>query len=276
MQSQQVIQDGNTSDGEITRRVDLGRQIKSSFDQEMQVSKEREQKIQQMKLQDVFDGEALNVTMDYKYRIDVTWKLRDEQGRVIKFNKEGSPIGYDEQGLLLEKGGKPKVFVRKVYITQKNVAIKNFGKIFRVVKDERLEKLLILLILKKEGKDLPERGQDYTVSIAELANEFSTFDSLRTDAFAIIHELEKTAHLRMNDSKSSMTHQFNKMMHLICSEEEAVAINQYRISFAHSVNGINEDVINTGLEVPLVSTKMKEQMAARSNNIKEQLDKQNL
>lgn len=276
LQSQQVIQDGNTSDGEITRRVDLGRQIKSSFDQEMQVSKEREQKIQQMKLQDVFDGEALNVTMDYKYRIDVTWKLRDEQGRVIKFNKEGSPIGYDEQGLLLEKGGKPKVFVRKVYITQKNVAIKNFGKIFRVVKDERLEKLLILLILKKEGKDLPERGQDYTVSIAELANEFSTFDSLRTDAFAIIHELEKTAHLRMNDSKSSMTHQFNKMMHLICSEEEAVAINQYRISFAHSVYGINEDVINTGLEVPLVSTKMKEQMAARSNNIKEQLDKQNL
>ena len=276
LQSQQALQDGNATQNQESHRVNLGRQTQAAYVRQQQTLLNRSERIERMRLQDVFDGDALNETMDYEYRIDVTWKLRDEQGRVLKFKADGQPIGFDEDGNLLEKGGKPKVFKRKVFVTQKNVAIKNFGRIFRIVRDERLEKLLILLIMKVEGASLQETGQDYTVSVAELANEFTTFDSLRTDAFELIHELEKTAYPCLTNKESNETFQFKNMMRLICdTEEEAVAINQYRISFAHSLYGIEETSIGDGLQIPLVSTRMKEQMAARSQQIKEHLAAQN-
>jgi hypothetical protein len=272
LQSQQTLQDGNAVQNAENHRVNLGRQTQAAYERQQQALLNRSEKIEKMMLQDVFDGDALNETMDYEYRIDVTWKLRDEQGRVLKFKADGQQIGFDENGNLLERGGKPKVFKRKVFVTQKNVAIKNFGRIFRIVRDERLEKLLILLIMKAEGPNLRETGQNYTVSVAELANEFATFDSLRTDAFELIHELEKTAYPSLANKESDETFQFKNMMRLICdTEEEAVAINQYRISFAHSLYGVEETSIGDGLQVPLVSTRMKEQMADRSQQIKERL-----
>lgn len=268
LQEQQEMRDRNVVTDKHHNRRNLGRQTLATQDRRMELKQQRQEKINQMKLENIFDGDALNVTMDYEYKIDVKWKKTDEQGRVIVV-KQGRVVPYNENGELTETGGQPIVYTRKVYITQENVAVKNFGRIFRIIRDERLEDLLVLLITKREGMNPDTLGPDYYVSAAELANEFAQFDSKRIEAFEVIHGLERAAYPRLNNPQSGETFQFKNMMRLICSEEEANAVNQYRVSFAHSKYGVSASTFedDTTLEVPVVSQKMEQQIRLRSEVI---------
>lgn len=276
LQKQLEMRDRNIVIDERQNRENLGRLTLAAQNRRMALAQQRQERINQMKLKNIFDGDALNVTMDYEYKIDVHFKKLDEQGREIVV-KQGRVVPYNENGELTETGGQPIVYTRKVYITQENVTVKNFGRIFRVIKDERLEDLLVLLITKREGRNPEMEGPDYFVSAAELANEFAQFDNKRIEAFEIIHGLEKTAYPRLKDPHSGETFQFKNMMRLICSEEEADAVNQYRKSFAHSKYDVKAENFGNGisLEVPVVSEIMKEEMQTRSDMIKKNINSSN-
>lgn len=274
--SQQKMNERNIITVERQNRHNLGRNTLATYVHRMELAHQRLEKINNMKLMDVFDGDALNVTMDYEYKVVVNWSLKDENGRTIKFREDGTQIPFDEHGIPVEKNGRPKEFRRNVYITQENVAVKNFGRIFRIIKDDRLNELLLLLIIKREGLAPGETGPEYFVSVAELANEFTQLDSKRVGAFEVIQDLEKTAYPRLSDPHSGATYEFKNMMRLICSEQEADAVNQYRVSFAHSKYGVEAQVFgeNTHLEVPVVSQIMEEQIHIRSNEIKDRLNRE--
>ncbi|MBP5345723.1 MAG: type VI-B CRISPR-associated RNA-guided ribonuclease Cas13b [Bacteroidales bacterium] len=223
-----------------------------------------------MMLKDAFDGDALNATIDYEYKLKVSWKLCDEKGREVKVNKETHvPIQYGDDGKLVETGGVPVIISRNVYILQEHVAIKNYGRIFRIIKDPRLELLLRFLIEKREGKNLPETGAEYMVSAAMLANEFAQLEDKRSEAFTYIHNLEKAAYQKLTeeDKESDITFQFKNMMRAICDEGKATQINQYRISFAHNKYGISPDNMEGAPLVPLVSNEMMKQMIKLNNEI---------
>ncbi len=256
LQKQQTAQDGTTNTDESIHRTNLGRQTSRAIDRRMAIQQERKGKVEKMRLQDIFDGDALNITMDYEYKYKLEWQVLDGQGNgVFKKGKKGSMI--------------PVIARRIIYITQENVTFKNFGRIYRILNDPRLKILLALLVEKREGGRTKEVGPIYTVSVAELANEFAKFDSLRPQAFVLIHHLEKTAHPRLSNPKSDETYQFKNMMRLICEEQEADAVNQLRVSFAHSIYGIDADLFGSEstLQVPLVSELMEKQMQNRAEDI---------
>ena len=72
-----------------------------------------------------------------------------------------------------------------------------------------------------------------------------------------------------SNSSSVETYQFKNMMRLICEEQEADAVNQLRVSFAHSIYGIDADLFGSEstLQVPLVSELMEKQMQNRAEDI---------
>ena len=234
----------------------MGRQTSRAIDRRMAIQQERKDKVEKMRLHDIFDGDALNITMDYDYKYKLEWQVLDEQGNgVFKKGKKGSMI--------------PVTARRYIYITQENVTFKNFGRIYRILNDSRLKVLLTLLVEKREGGRTKEEGPIYTVSVAELANEFAKFDSLRPQAFVFIHHLEKTAHPRLSNPESDETYQFKNMMRLLCEEKEADAVNQLRVSFAHCIYGIDADLLGSEStpQVPLVSELMEQQMNNRAEDI---------
>ena len=256
LQKQQMAQDGTTNTDESIHRTNLGRQTSRAIDRRMAIQQERKDKVERMRLQDIFDGDALNITMDYEYAYKLEWQVLDEQGHgVFKVGKKDSMI--------------PVTARRIIYITQENVTFKNFGRIYRILNDPRLKILLTLLVEKREGGRTKEVGPIYTVSVTELANEFAKFDSLRPQAFVFIHHLEKTAHPRLSNPESDETYQFKNMMRLLCEEKEADAVNQLRVSFAHGIYGIDTDLFGSEstLQVPLVSELMEQQMQNRAEDI---------
>ena len=265
LQNQLCQNINNVATRQHEERINLGTPIQTASNLDPE-------KISLMKSKDIFDGSALDLPMNYEYKMNVQWNLLDEEGREVKFNKDtNEQIPFGEDGKPKEKGGVPKVFTRIVYVTQNNVAIKNFGRIFRAIKDPRTNLLLQLLIVKREkevGNDVLETVPVYTVSAAELLNEFAQLEAMRSGAFVKIHGLEKIAYPKINEN-SSETFQFKNMMRKICEESKAVAVNQYRISFAHGIFGVDADTFGNGvlLSVPNVSEVMEEGMNALSDDI---------
>lgn len=263
LQNHQLVQNGVAVNDEVIHRCNLGRLTTRALDRRMEDAHQRQEQIDKMQLQNIFDGDALNITMDYEYNKVLQWNLLDEQGnavtRTVTRTKKGKEIVETV----------PVTVQRNIFITQENVTFKNFGRIYRILNDSRLTPLLLLLIEKREGGWTQETGPDYMVSAAELANEFAKFDSLRPQAFVFIHNLEKTAHPRLSNPKSDETYQFKNMMRILCDEQEADAVNQLRVSFAHSIYGIDADLFDTRttLQVPLVSDQMEKQMQSRADDI---------
>lgn len=264
LESLNAVQDGSHANDEAIHRVPLGKLTLRAIDRRLQFAQEhQEQQISQMKLKDIFDGSALDITLNYEYMTKVTWHLLDEQGNKVTREETRRVKGKEV------KVNVPVIAERRVYITQENVAAKNFGRIFRIIKDVRLKDLLLLLIEKREGGRTHETGPDYTVSAAELANDFAKLDSWRPDAFEIIHRLEKAAYGSLKHPESEESYQFKNMMRLITDEQEADGINQYRVAFAHSKYAVEARLFGseTSLQAPEVSEAMETQLRNRSETI---------
>ena len=74
-----------------------------------------------------------------------------------------------------------------VFITQQNVALKNYGEFYQLLSDDRLPSLLAKLVQSKKH----DKGEEILIDYSSLMGELTSYNTHRSRIFWAIHQLER-------------------------------------------------------------------------------------
>jgi len=236
-----------------SKTICLGSTNPISYEQKEDLESKHRSGLARMRLADVFEGDSLNIPLDQTYYHTISWILKDSDGNEVKD----------------AKGSRIKV-VRTVRITQEDMSIKNYGRIFQILSDKRLDDLLKMLIQYVES-NAPINGNSYSIAYNDVTSEFANFDHLRPEVFKEIHRLESEAFPKLEDKQSELTYSFNGLMGLLFQENAAKSIINIRNAFVHGSYRVNNiiwegpDSQSAELVAPNVSRKMKDRISPKDS-----------
>ena len=146
-------------------------------------------------------------------------------------------------------------------ISQDGLSLKNYGNIFRVLADERMESLALGLL---------EKGIKET-TFAEVTSEFANYDKERSEVFKVAHEIEQEAYDKcgLKDDTGRIRNSFiNMLIRLDYSSNDISIIKSIRNAICHnSYEGINfvelEMTNEEECKLPNVARNMRKAMRSK-------------
>lgn len=162
------------------------------------------------------------ISEDLQYN-DVQVKERAEKkAKTLKLKNMGSDVN-ENMGLRFDYKYRTKDG-NELKISQEGLSLKNYGNIYRVLADERMETL---------AQGLLEKGIKET-TFAEITSEFANYDKERSKVFKVAHEIEQEAFdtgLLDNESRNH----FKDMIKILpYGRDDKYMIRSIRNAFGHN------------------------------------------
>lgn len=219
--------------------------------------------LEHLKLHDICNdakSSALNDTFDFEHTFSVTINVPVKNGE----NEDGAE----------EKPKKREKITRKFKLVQKGMTLKNYGRFYRFLNDDRLKSLLQELY-KSHEDGVTDSGAMPVIENQLLGGEFSNYDGERIDVFRVIQGIEHIAGEKLaevmkdapdNDEMLKTRDSFSGLLKLLedqgqfrLTQTQANMLIEIRNAFGH--NRYPEDVLAKMPHLPEVAVKVRERIS---------------
>lgn len=168
----------------------------------------------------------VNILSEQFEETDLQVKERAEKkAKMLKLKNMGMDI-EENTGLRFDYRYRTKDG-NELKISQEGLSLKNYGNIYRILGDERMETL---------AQSLIDNGIRET-TFAEISSEFANYDKERSEVFKVAHEIEQEAFDKcnlINDTGHTRNSFINMLIRLDYSRDDITLINTIRNAICHN------------------------------------------
>lgn len=219
--------------------------------------------LEHLKLKDICtdaEGSALNETFDFEHTFSLTFNVPAKEDE----NQEGSEEGAKKR----------KKITRKFTVVQKGLSLKNYGRFYRFINDDRLKSLLWELSKSREGEGVGDAALP-KIEYQSLGGEFHNYDEQRIDVFRIMQAIERIAGEKLDEAMKddpdneemkrkhgnfrSLLELLETTEHVNLTQKQAETLIEIRNAFGH--NRYPADVLAEMPYLPEVAVKVRRRIS---------------